>query len=779
MGLFDERFRLGSFPLLGGLTVNDVVSDRRDTEGLLPADTSLREIGGLFSALPQAFDVGTMANGIVEAINTPVDPNEPYGQFKRLGKLFPQGIPFGRPAKAAARLPGTSEIPVGAAVAPAEEMVFSGPKAQFQAQDQWKAWGGKGNARVEKRGPDTFVAVRETPDPGAVTAAPGGLPGLAPGPLQSGRKPLPASPFMDRRGLPGREPAGPRSAVVGTDPEGRPLYADSVIAGIRQPGGPNVPVSPLEEEVLANVLGNFTRVSQLPGANGQVRVRRPGEMGYQWADVPPTAPLLDIDVTTSAPGSVLRHEGGHALDYWTERTQRGAGQMNQKPIPADVLDELEPASKEMRPDLWGPDAPRIYQRAEQNIVDYRHRPDELMADGYRYYKEDPEGFKAKYPNAAAYIRAMVNDDPLLSGFVQFNAKTNPTVGLLTGALANAKERSVGHNLFDLSNLSQVPDVPQTQLERYVPARGVSERAQALDDPKVIRTVNKYVDQGLKEGGAEWYNAEPLRKAFIDQLGMEEGQKSFALYMNMVAATSPRSKVPDNIRNASYYYGLLKRGEPLPEAPPLPQPYGHKAQNLHVQNAHTVASPEGWNLMKNPKPPSFANNLMGNQLPVTVDAHNVRAWGILSKDPRWISLQNAEDPTRRPRDMVAAGTPVEDLRPSDYASIPNPNEYGAMEKMQQRLAKKKGLSPAQYQAALWVGARQVTGMESPPVSFMELLEQRIQLTAKKRGLPETEVLRKFISGEQPLLAVTGPPVGGLLDEDEKKKPLTEAQVRDML
>jgi hypothetical protein len=103
----------------------------------------------------------------------------------------------------------------------------------------------------------------------------------------------------------------------------------------------------------------------------------------------------------------------------------------------------------------------------------------------------------------------------------------------------------------------------------------------------------------------------------------------------------------------------------------------------------------------------------------------------------------------------------------------------MEKMQQRLAKKKGLSPAQYQAALWVGARQVTGMESPPVSFMELLEQRIQLTAKKRGLPETEVLRKFISGEQPLLAIAGPPVGGLLDEDEKKKPLTEAQVRDML
>jgi hypothetical protein len=827
------RFPLGNIPLPGGYEVNDVVrqftDDRAKQDLQLPDDFS-------FAQLPHLFDAGAMAEGQVEAQNTPAGPDEPYGNLKRGMALFPWGLLGGgaaaSPVRSGARtavragehaaaegaihgaehpsapMSGMDEIPTGASAAPPpfDQQVFTGPKAQFDAIDYWKSVGGKGVAKVEDMGNGIYAVVRDpaagtpnvpapqAPNPGPQPSPSGWNTGVANSPPPPAGGPVPPAPFMDRRGKPGRDPSGPRTPIEGlTDPEGRPLYEESTIAGIRQPGGENTPLSIPEEIEVNRQLGDFSMPSGIPGANGYVKVRNPGTMGSQAAGVPPRKPLLDIKVDANRdPQNIrdaTRHEGGHAIDYWTERTMRGSGQgLKQFPIPDDVRLEFEAASGEMRPDLWAPDADKNYQRSTASLQEYRTRPDELMADGYRYYKENPEAFKAKYPEAAKYIRAMVNDDPLLSGTIQFNAKQNPVAAAIASVLgkdttdAAATGHIIRRNLFDHSQLGQVPNVPQTDLPRYDPPRGPSKRVQALDDSKVIKKVNRYVDEGLKEGGREWYNAEPLRKAFIDQLGMEEGQKQFATYMNLVAATSPRSKVPENIRNASYYYSLLKKGLPLPEKPPVPKPYGHLAQNLHVQNAHTVAGP-GWDVIKNPKPPSFGNNLMGNQRPVTVDTHNIRAWGILSGDPAWIE-NIAEDGVRRPRDLVAAGTKVSDLEPTDYTSKPNPNEYASLEKMQQRLANKKGLTPAQYQAALWVGAREITGMDSPPVSFLELFERRIELTAQKHGQSTTETLRKFIAGDQPLLSVAAPvPQAGEKAEEKPppppKKKLTLADLKDLM
>jgi hypothetical protein len=64
-------------------------------------------------------------------------------------------------------------------------------------------------------------------------------------------------------------------------------------------------------------------------------------MGSQAYGVPPQPPLLDIAVAANSPVDIyqnaVRHEGGHALDYHTERTKRGTNQMQQWPIPEDVL----------------------------------------------------------------------------------------------------------------------------------------------------------------------------------------------------------------------------------------------------------------------------------------------------------------------------------------------------------------------------------------------------------------------------------------------------------
>lgn len=299
------------------------------------------------------------------------------------------------------------------------------------------------------------------------------------------------------------------------------------------------------------------------------------------------------------------------------------------------------------------------------------------------------------------------------------------------------------SLFDLSRLREVPDVPQFNLERYQPPRGVPERTQALASPENVARVNEVVNRGAQQGGLEWYNTEPLRQRFVGELGAEKGMPAYQQYLDLVAATSPRSKVGENARNASYYYSLAQQGQPLPQpiakggalsiAEPLPSPYGHIAQGLHAQNAQNVVNAGGWPVLQNPKPASFAQNLAGNQMPVTVDTHNARLWGMTN----------------------AQGVPIDK---------PAKTEYGFMERLQQEQAAKLGMTPAQYQASAWIGGGEDTGLKSGAAPFVKHVEERIDLTAKKLGLPREEVLRRFIRGELPLLGTAGAAYVGTQQQD---------------
>jgi len=277
-------------------------------------------------------------------------------------------------------------------------------------------------------------------------------------------------------------------------------------------------------------------------------------------------------------------------------------------------------------------------------------------------------------------------------------------------------------MFDYSRLAEVPNVPQTNLERYVPPRGVPERTQTLADPANVARVNEVVGRGAKMGGVEWYNTEPLRASFREILGEDAGQQAYSRYMDLVASTSPRSKVPENVRNASYYYSRAQQGLPILD-PPLPTPYGHMAQKLHVQNARNVLEHGGFPVLQNPKPASFSQNLQGNQMPITADAHNLRLWGL--------------------RDTK--GKEVD---------VPANTEYGFVEKLQQDEAARMGLTPAQYQASAWVGGGEQTGLKSSADPLLKVFEDRVRLTAAKRGESPQQTLLDMIRGNLPLLSVGG-------------------------
>lgn len=314
-------------------------------------------------------------------------------------------------------------------------------------------------------------------------------------------------------------------------------------------------------------------------------------------------------------------------------------------------------------------------------------------------------------------------------------------------------------IIDMSRLSEVPDVPQTQMARMVPPRGPSARiVEALGRPEVAKGINETVERGIEGGGLQWYNTEPLRERMAGAVGDANVDDSYARLMDLVAATSPRARVPDNVRTASYYNYLMSQGLPIPDKPAAG--YGSVAQGLHTQNVRGIESAGGWDVFKNPKPASFSTNLQGNQQNVTIDTHNFRLPGILAQDPRFLATSIVPEKGAaplRPQQWVKEGTlGMEEAlqRPAYWEAKPNPNEYGYYENWQQEQAKKMGISPAQYQASMWLGGGEDTGLASAAEPFVGTFEARVRYTADRLGLDPDKVMEQVLAGKMPLLARGG-------------------------
>jgi hypothetical protein len=291
-------------------------------------------------------------------------------------------------------------------------------------------------------------------------------------------------------------------------------------------------------------------------------------------------------------------------------------------------------------------------------------------------------------------------------------------------------------------LHETPDVPQFNLERYVPPEGVPERIQALANPETIKRLNEAVHRGAERGGREYYNTEPLREAFIGERGSNKGQGAYDEYYNILGATSLGSTVEANIRNAAYHYMRSQQGFPPPVsywdgkrwrlAEPLPHPWGHYLQGLHAKKIREVLARGSLSPLTDQKSASFVQNLRGNQMPLTIDRHNTRLLGVTG----------------------ARGQPVD---------APPRQGYGFLEGLQQEEAPRQGMTPAQYQSSAWIGGAEQTGVRSRQSPFLDMIEARILLTAKKLDLKPEEVLRRFIRGEIPLWSFGGAAAAGITND----------------
>ena len=386
---------------------------------------------------------------------------------------------------------------------------------------------------------------------------------------------------------------------------------------------------------------------------------------------------------------------------------------------------------------------------------------------YRQRASTPRGFGeivGENINPLRVISALRG--PTKLGMMTDGSRMAETVPLEAEALADKP-------YFNLENLTTQP-TRNVEIPRYEPPRGVPAYMQRLTgNKKAYDQVLEWAKKGMTEEGLGWYNTEELRKEFVKEFGEEVGQKNYEKYIDLVAATSAGAKTPTNAKIASYYYQQAIRGEPATK-PPKGSGYGHKAQNLHFKNAAEILEGGALDPIANPKRYTFGENLKGNWDYATVDKHNVRAFAIASKDPEFINTRLADPEGTpkpawwnakkhgewdaenfNPREFVQNNKVKWDSIPATwFKEAPTKTDYKAFEDLNRRLAKDLGVSPAAAQAALWLGAGERTGLGSPPVAFMKIMEGRLEATPKKRGITREQALKDFIRGNAPLLQMGG-------------------------
>ena len=289
--------------------------------------------------------------------------------------------------------------------------------------------------------------------------------------------------------------------------------------------------------------------------------------------------------------------------------------------------------------------------------------------------------------------------------------------------------------------------------------------------------------------ASFYRAlSPKDRAAVAQIVKDEGITPKAAAARL--GVTPKN-TPDN-----YAYGHLKQR--------------NQAGNVVNREAGTWdrAVPEDLTgaalskyLQANPKVKGFGNDLLGDDTNIAADMHFMRMLAMADGGGDFLNAQaklsgeNAEiaaqviGPKRIKKytnTRKVNGKPVSEINlfkawqdghikdtspfqkmPTAWADTPKANEYAAYEDMANRVAETYGMTPAQFQASLWMGAGDMTGLaDESQGTFMNLFRRSLDKRAEERGLSREEMLLDFLYNKSPL-AVGGMGVlGGLQMQNQQ-------------
>ena len=213
------------------------------------------------------------------------------------------------------------------------------------------------------------------------------------------------------------------------------------------------------------------------------------------------------------------------------------------------------------------------------------------------------------------------------------------------------------------------------------------------------------------------------------------------------------------------------------------------------------------LQANPKVKGFGNDLLGDDVNIAADMHFMRMLAMSDGGGDFLSAQAklSEENARIAAEVIGFrrinkyiktrevnGKMVSEINlfkawqdghikdtspfqkiPTAWSDTPKANEYAAYEDMANRVSAKYGMTPAQFQASLWMGAGDITGLaDESQGTFMQLFRKSLDKRAGERGLTRKEMLNDFIKNKAVLsvpFAIGGAGTYGALPPDNQQLP----------
>ena len=94
------------------------------------------------------------------------------------------------------------------------------------------------------------------------------------------------------------------------------------------------------------------------------------------------------------------------------------------------------------------------------------------------------------------------------------------------------------------------------------------------------------------------------------------------------------------------------------------------------------------------------------------------------------------------------------------------EYAIFSDLYRMVADRLGVQPAEAQSLSWFANGEFTGLASPPKTIVELINERVDVTAQALGRSKDAIFKAFIEGKIPLMSFSGALVGvGMLEQND--------------
>lgn len=245
--------------------------------------------------------------------------------------------------------------------------------------------------------------------------------------------------------------------------------------------------------------------------------------------------------------------------------------------------------------------------------------------------------------------------------------------------------------------------------------------------------------------------------------------------NNVAATSPRTKVEENLRNATLVMAKDQQGIPFRDVvgPGTIRPDGTKGISekgypmmtakggIHGGLLDDVASTGAMDVARNPKPSNFGANLSGNRSGVTMDTHAIRGTLMTLNEmepgsvPEGFILpkfrdQYIKDPSVLTPNMID-DTLASQMTGPKGSTTKLQTEYPVFADIWHDAAAKLGVSPAEAQSMGWFGFGDETNLGSARKTPVDIFDDRLSVTAQALDITPEQAARSVFRRQIPLLA----------------------------